>query len=219
MVSTSIGVSILGAAAYQRYLIAHPEETPSSPPPMESVYLPSGIVTGQHVTINRLALVAASTTNSLSPCRQIYAHRLLTTYKLTDADCKPDNNGTIKVDCPCKDGSLFCAVPAILELTPGAGIDLLVVPDTDMTLQALRAELRPDQPEVDGILGTDVLRDAEVDVDYPHDRLLARCPDRSCLARPQLAKDPQESDLCQINRCITAGSETGCGRDLPLTPP
>lgn len=219
VVSTSIGISILGAAAYQRYLNAHPEDTPSAPPPMESVYLPSGIVTGQHVTIKRLALVATSTSNALSPCRQIYAHRLLTTYTLTDAACTIDpKTGISPRDCPCKDGKLFCAVPAILELTPPTGIDLLVVPDTDSTLQALRAELRPDQPEVDGILGADVLRSAEIDVDYPHDRLLARCPDPSCLARPQLAKDPQESDLCQINRCITAGSEAACGGDLPLIP-
>jgi len=217
VVSTSIGISILGEAAYQRYLIAHPEETPASPPPMESVYLPSGLVTGQHVTINRLALVAAPTSNSLSPCRQIYAHRLLTTYKLTNADCTIDpNTGISPRDCPCKDGSLFCAVPAILELTPEAGIDLLVVPDTDTTLQALRAELRPDQPEVDGILGTEALRNAEIDVDYPHDRLLARCPGTSCLARPQLAQD---RDVCQINRCITAGQNTGgCGGVLPSIP-
>src|SRR5262249_31901020 len=107
VVSTSIGISILGEAAYQRYLIAHPEDTPSAPPPMESVYLPSGIVTGQHVTINRLALVAASTSNSLSPCRQIYAHRLLTTYTLTDDACNPDKNpaknGISLRDCPCKE--------------------------------------------------------------------------------------------------------------------
>jgi len=223
VVSTSIGISILGAAAYQRYLIAHPEETPASPPPTESVYLPSGIVTGQHVTIKRLALVAASTSNALSPCRQIYAHRLLTTHQLATADCQRDANGNSPRDCPCKDGSLFCAVPGILELTPvpPAVIDMLVVSDTDMTLQALRAELRPDQPEVDGILGADVLRNAEIDVDYPHDRLLARCPDRSCLARPQLAKDPQESDVCQINHCIHGlAQNVGCPyTSLPLLPP
>ena len=76
---------------------------------------------------------------------------------------------------------------------------MLVVDDTEPTLQALRTELRPDQPEVDGILGTDVLRGAEIDVDYPHDRLLARCPGSQCSARPSLA---QVGDRCQINRCI-----------------
>jgi hypothetical protein len=107
-------------------------------------------------------------------------------------------------DCPCKNGDAFCNVPAILELTPPGGIDVLVVDDTDPTLQALRTELRPDQPEVDGILGTNVLRGAEIDVDYPHDRLIARCPGGNCSARPGLAL---AQDVCQINRCIT-GSAT-----------
>lgn len=220
VISTSIGISILGSAAYQRYLMAHPEDTPSAPPAMESVYLPSGIVTGQHVTIARLALVAASTSNALSPCRQVYAHHLLTTYQLASADCQRDANGNSKRDCPCKDGSLFCAVPGILELTPKPPdvIDMLVVSDTDPTLQALRTELRPDQPEVDGLLGTQVLSGAEIDVDYPHDRLLARCQGSPCSARPQLA---QESDVCQINHCIYGvEQQVGCPySSLPHLPP
>jgi len=142
----------------------------------------------------------------------------LTTYKLTDAACKPDSNGIIPLDCPCKDGKLFCAVPGILELMPAspASINLLVVPDTDMTLQALRAELRPDQPEVDGILGTEVLSNAEIDVDYPHDRLLARCTGSTCLARPQFAQD---SDICQINRCTTVSTDPGGCTNHPLCDP
>ena len=219
VVSTSIGISILGESAYERYRLADPEANAPelATLPITSVYLPSGVVTGHRATLDRLALVATSTSNALSPCRQVYAHRLLTTYKLTDAACKIDpNTGISPRDCPCKDGTLFCAVPGILELTPQAGIDLLVVADTDVTLQALRAELRPDQPEVDGILGADVLRNAEIDVDYPHDRLLARCTGSTCLARPQFAQD---SDICQINRCTTADNDPGgCARPLPPIP-
>ena len=158
--------------------------------------------------LDRLALVAASTSNALSPCRQVYAHRLLSAHgPLDPKQCAGDGTTESgKFDCPCSDHSEFCAVPAILELTPSTnvptsptGIDVLVVDDTDPTLQALRTELRPDQAEVDGILGTTVLRGAEIDVDYPHDRLIARCPGRNCSARPQLA---QKADRCQINSCI-----------------
>jgi hypothetical protein len=200
VVSTSIGISLLGEAAYQRYLLAHPSAPPLAMLTPGSVFLPSGPIAGRRATVDRLALVAASTSNGLAPCRQLYAHRLLTTHKLSDAQCRRDGDGKSELDCPCKDASTSCAVPAILELTPPAGIDVLVVSDDDPTLQALRTELRPDQPEVDGILGTDVLRGAEIDVDYPHDRVLARCPAGSCSARPQLAQD---GDVCQINRCIT----------------
>jgi hypothetical protein len=199
-VSTSIGISILDEAAYLRYGMAHPEAPALATLPLDSVSLPSGPIFGRRTTLDRLALVATSTSNALSPCRQLYAHRLLTTHKLSDDECRRDSDGNSKQDCPCKDGSLSCAVPAILELAPQSGIGVLVVSDDDPTLQALRTELRPDQAEVDGLLGTDVLRSAEIDVDYPHDRVLARCPGGNCSARPQLA---QEGDVCQINRCIT----------------
>jgi hypothetical protein len=100
-------------------------------------------------------------------------------------------------------------VPAILELTPELGIDFLVVSDDNETLQALRTELRPDQPEVDGVLGTDLLRSAEIDVDYPHDRLLARCTGPGCLARPQLTNVSR--DRCAINHCIYGNTDNvGC---------
>ncbi|HEX7837402.1 MAG TPA: hypothetical protein VF469_08065 [Kofleriaceae bacterium] len=226
VVSTGLGISILGRAAYDRYLMAVASDRLMPPPvPFDqlapgSVFLPSGLVTGRLATVDRLALVAASTGNALSPCRQLYAHRLLTTYTLTRTmdTCQMDSNGNSARDCPCKtSGDLFCSVPAILELTPPAGIDVLVVDDTDPTLQALRTELRPDQPEVDGILGTDVLRGAEIDVDYPHDRLLARCPGDHCSARPALA---QQQDICQINRCITGVFDaSGCTDRLPDIPP
>jgi hypothetical protein len=214
VVSTSIGISILGAAAYQRYVIDHPEAKPLDPM-LSTVYLPSGPVSGHRTTIDQLALVAASSSsNALAPCRQVYAHRLLSNYRLTaDKECISGDDGTPPpIDCPCKDGSDFCTVPAILELTSG-DIDVLVVDDTDLTLQALRTELRPDQPEVDGILGTSVLRGAEIDVDYPHDRLLARCAQASCIARPQLART---DDICQINRCITGLGDNAPGCSTPL---
>ena len=57
-------------------------------------------------------------------------------------------------------------------------------------LQGLRTELRPDRPEVDGILGTDALRTLELDIDYPHARLLARCvAPFECSARVTLSDD------------------------------
>lgn len=78
--------------------------------------------------------------------------------------------------------------------------------DDDPTLQALRAELRPDQAEVDGILGTLAMRTAEFDIDYPHDRALARCtsaaPTSGCKLRPGLT---YEADREQIQACFPVG--------------
>jgi hypothetical protein len=191
--STGVGVSLLGEAAYERYRLAASKRT-SPPPPLEalpgaSVLLPSGPVDGKRATIDRLALAAASSSSPRAPCRQAYAHHLLLPNNCDDGD-----------DCPCTDKK-FCAVPAIVELAPPGGIEVLVIPDANATLQALRAELRPDQPEVDGILGADALALAEVDVDYPNNRMLVRCAPGStaCRGRPALAA---KEDRKQVNSCV-----------------
>jgi hypothetical protein len=204
VVSTSIGISILGAAAYDRYVLGHPGTPSRDQLPSGSVLLPSGAVSGGLATIERLALVGAASSNALAPCRQLYAHRLLSALgEIDPAELDrclgSDGQPIYRFAAPCKDRTSFCPVPSILELTRPTGIAVLVVADTDPTLQALRAELRPDQPEVDGILGTDALRSVELDVDYPHDRVLARCPGADCIVRPPLA---QKEDRCQINGCI-----------------
>lgn len=200
VMSTGIGISIIDETAYQRYLVAGGAPEPIVP---GAVYLPSGLVTGHLVHIDRLALVASATSNPQSPCRQIYAHRLLTMHgRIPQEQCAKDGDTADNVtlfDCVCKNDNDFCDAPAFLELAPPERIELLVVPDSDPTLQALRTELRPDQAEVDGLLGTNVLRGAEIDVDYPHDRLIARCTTASCTARPQLAR---ESDRTQIMGCL-----------------
>lgn len=233
VVSTSIGISILGAAAYQRYVLAHPGAPGLDGLPDDMVYLPSGLIRGKRATIDGIALVGAPSSNQLAPCRQLYAHRLLAALGPIDSSefegCTDGAGQPLGFPSPCKDGSSFCPVPAILELTPETRVDVLVVDDTEPTLQALRTELRPDQPEVDGILGTDILRGAEIDVDYPHDRVIARCPGAKCSARPALA---EQGDRCQINRCIKGlqdfrtqvpmGAPAADERNLPgcaFTPP
>ena len=81
---------------------------------------------------------------------------------------------------------------------------MLVIPDDDPTLQALRAELRPDQPEVDGILGTGAMQAVQIDFDYPHARLLMRCDDpTSCVVRPELNNG---SERTQVQGCIDGGA-------------
>lgn len=185
--STAIGTSLLDRSAYERYHLMTPG-TPSYDQltQTETAILPSGPITGRKATLPRLALVAQSGSGSLAPCREVYAHHVLVAQ-----DCTPES------DCPCSDGDSFCAVPAVIELAPTAGIDILVVDDADPTLQALRTELRPDQPEIDGILGTAALRTLELDIDYPNSRLLGRCTavGPQCSARPELVEPTDRPSL------------------------
>ena len=190
--STGIGRTILGESAYERYRFAHAGDAVPPPPltqlPADAVYLPSGPVAGRVATIPHFALVAASSSSPRAPCRQVYASHLLAQRDCEDGD-----------ECPCDSGDTFCAIPAVVELQPTGGLSVLVISDDDPTLQALRTELRPDQPEVDGILGTDAIRDAELDIDYPHDRVLGRCADDRCRTRPAL---PDVADRDQVLGCL-----------------
>jgi hypothetical protein len=198
--STAIGTSILSLSAYQRYQLTHPTAADAATLPTGSVLLENETITGNVTTIPTMALVANSPTNPRAPCRQVWANHLLVA-----GDCQPGD------DCPCipdqdPNNGTFCAVPAEVELAPPAGFPVLIVDDANDTLQALRTELTPEQPEVDGILGTSALRQIELDVDFPDDRLLARCTDTNhaeCFVRPEM---PREQDRAQVQGCIGIGS-------------
>lgn len=178
VVSTGIGPTILGATAYARYC---PLDGGCNPDvaalARTTVLLPSGPVSGGAATIDHLALVANPSHDTHGPCAELFS-----SYCLPDETCRSKHLTDL-----CT--STSCGAPATVELSPAARIPVVVVADDDPTLQALRAELRPDQPEVDGILGVDALRALQLDVDYPNNRLLARCgagAGAACATRPTL---------------------------------
>lgn len=189
VLSTAIGPSLMSVTAYERYRELDPLTIPGLETLTEhTVYLPSGPVTGLSAALPSIALVSNSGSNPRAPCRQMWASHLL-----AERDCR------LSDDCPCT-SSNFCGVPAMVELEPAGGIPVLIVSDSNPTLHALRTELRPDRPEVDGILGTDALEALELDIDYGHDRLLARCVDRTtCGARAALADRAARS---YVNGCL-----------------
>jgi hypothetical protein len=191
--STALGVSILSETAYSRYRELDPSIPDLETLPQSQVNLPSGAVNGHLTTLPSLALVGNSSGYPRAPCRQMWASHLL-----ASRDCRPGD------DCPCTDGDTFCPVPAMIEVSEP--VRVLVVADSNPTLQALRTELRPDRPEVDGILGADALRSMELDIDYAHDRLVGRCTDRSvCAARPVLADREART---YVNACLGAQAGT-----------
>ncbi len=188
LVSTGIGPTLLGTTAYERYRMLDPTALPVDQLPTGQVFLASGPVLGHVATVPDLALVARSNSTPRAACRHVFAHHLLL-----------ERNCAVGDDCPCNKNDTFCPLPALVEIAPTAGIEVLVIADSEPILQALRTELRPDQPEVDGILGVDALRDLELDVDYPHDRLLARCTTDACTMRAAL---PAQSDRSAVTRCL-----------------
>lgn len=187
VLSTGVGISIIGQARYEAW-----RQAQGGPPldelPTATALLPSGPVAGKLARFDRLSIVGSSTAPR-GPCREVYAHHLL-----AERDCEDDD------DCPCVDARV-CSTPAILELAPAAPIEAVVIDDLHPLLQALRTELRPDQPEIDGILGVDALANTAFDVDYPNNRLLLRCADAGCVSRPAFR---DVFDRVTIAQCVAA---------------
>jgi hypothetical protein len=187
VLSTAIDISLINESTYAHYLDLDPTAPALDALPEQMAQLPSGPVAGRATTLPSLALVGNLPSNPRAPCRQVYAHHLLTDHSCIAGD-----------DCPCTNGNSFCPVPAVVELA--GSFPVLVVSDSDPTLLALRAELRPDRPEVNGILGLSALDALELDVDYPHGRALMRCTDRtSCAARVTLTDDASRD---KIHACL-----------------
>jgi len=197
VISTGLGVNLITESAYLRYA----DSTAAAVPdllalPETTVRIVSGPITGRLGTIPELAVVGTAPKNPRGPCRETYASTYLETVDPL-AICPAG------VDCPCKAGDRGCSAPAVVRLTPAVGIPIVVVPDVDPLLQALRAELRPLVGEIDGVLGTDVLAPVELDVDYPHDRLLWRCAaGDGCEVRPQVDGLAHQVDLVG---CLAGG--------------
>ena len=191
VVSTGIGPTILDESAYARWRTASGSCADLEKLPTGSVWLPSGLMTGKLGTIDRMALVGGTDADR-GPCTMVFAHHLLTVQDCASADSA----------CPCPTGETSCSVPSVLELAPTTPIAVLVVPDDDSTLQALRAEMRPGTPEIDGILGTAALHATSMDVDAPNNRVLFRCAGPGCTARPALGT----SDIRPlVEECLARG--------------
>ncbi len=162
VLSTGIGPTVLGESAYARYR-ARAEAPPLADLPATTLHLPSGPVRARRGELSSLIL-AGQETGERGPCTEIATHRVM----------RRDGCRTGEVDpCPCPDGALTCRAGAVVDL--GEGIEVAVIADDHPILQALRNELRPAQPDVDGILGASALAGHRLELDYPNQRILLGC--------------------------------------------
>jgi hypothetical protein len=192
VVSTAVGVTLLGENAYQRYRRTHAAAPPLESLPAGSVTIPSGRIDGHLTTLSSLALVGKNTKRGA--CGDVCAHRCIAA-------------GLTVRDCSCL-GTLPGA-PSVVELP--TSIDVLVISDTEPLLVGVRTELRPDAAEVDGVLGTAALKLLQLDIDYPNNRLLARCSGTDpakCAARPDLPNHDQY--LPRIRECPDPAEPEEC---------
>jgi hypothetical protein len=169
LVSTGLGVSVLASSAYERYAAA--SDAPALDElPAATLYLPSGAASVRLGRIGSLALVGSlgnatgDDDEDRGPCRELFLNRVMSTRACEDQGQGP---------CPCPNQAQFCSTAAAVDLD--RSIDVAVLDDGHPLLQALRDELRPEAPELDGILGTQALAPLRLELDYFNDRMVMRC--------------------------------------------
>jgi hypothetical protein len=191
ILSTGLGVSVLAASAYQRYAVQ------SDAPALDQLevgelHLPSGPAAVRLGRIGTAALVGSLGNNSedqadRGPCRELHLNRVMSSRACGGA-----------VDCPCPDGSDFCTTAAAVDLN--RSIDVAILADDHPVLQALRDELRPETPELDGILGTAALAELRLELDYLNDRMLMRCEVGNVCATLPAVRSEQALDALTLCR-------------------
>ena len=192
MLSTGLPITLVSESFHARYLdrctrldIAC-DTTLGAP---EILHLASGPITVRRTTLMGLTLVSEFS-DKRGPCEELYTNAFM--HRCGDFPrsvrcCGDDSTARACVDgalpCPCEDERTFCpaAAAAMLDRTFPAA----VIADSQPLLQALRDELRPALPELDGILAPSAVEPLEIDMDYPNNRVILRC-------------DPGHPDPCSI---------------------
>jgi hypothetical protein len=168
LLSTGVGPVVLGQAAWQRLLQS--PELQAAPPVMESRPLSVAFsptpVPALWTSIPRLALVdrEADLVSDPGPCAELgRAHR-------TEQVALSQSQNSLHALCvqPCdresRVSTLALNSAAYIELD--GPIEIAVIDDVTPFLQGVRAEVRPQGPEVDGFIGARALARAHLEIDY-----------------------------------------------------
>ncbi len=195
-ISTAIGPTLLTEEAYLRYASSGEDVPELETLESGAVFLPSGRVLGRVAQVPFMALTGdvGADSDGRGPCRELYANARMRVLR----SCLQDG-----VDCPCPDNENTCKAAAAIELSHP--IDVLIVNSGLPLLQALRDELRPKVPELDGVLGVQALKNLRVEFDFPNKRLHMRCEELAeCTTRPQVRSQSTLSSLQECQRAEEA---------------
>jgi hypothetical protein len=164
--------------------------------PDERIHLPAGGFMDVRLGTIPTAAFVHDESVTRGPCQELVASRVMERQGCQDADA---------ANCVCGTEQA-CAAGGSIEIghvfegqTRGPEIQVGVIEETHPMIQAVRTELRPKVADIDGFLGMDILGELIVDLDYPHDRLIARCvaPEEGhCLVRPRIGNLEERQLLC-----------------------
>jgi hypothetical protein len=163
LLSTGVGPLVLSRSAWTRLSsqLAAPPATMSGTLAVPTSKLP---IAAEWTTLPRLALIDRQADPSVDPgpCVELGRAR-----RLEQVDVAQARNADHAVCAlPCDQDGHDRAQDSAAYLELAGALPVAVIADGEPILQTARTEIRPDGPEVDGILGAGVLVNARVELDY-----------------------------------------------------
>ena len=199
LVATGVGPLVLTRSAFAR-LVAE-SGAAVSPGAPGSLLLPTSLTPVPATFTQLSSLVLVDRESDLAadpgPCGELARARRIEQVAFARSQNPESPTCVSACDADTGDGNRTANTAAHLAL--GNQIPVAVVDDGLPLLQALREELRPRAPEVDGLLGAEVLRSARVELDYraPEMRAVFSCapgtPETLCRAVARCPPDGQST--------------------------
>jgi len=234
LLATGMGPAVLSESAYARLVAettrqgAPPLPTPS--PPTPSLYVPSWPtpIAAGWATIPRLAFVDLEAGAAADPGACVELGRARRTEQISYQTVTCPGNGLCFQPCDAdpRQPDLAQSSAAYFELG-GGQIPVAIVADDEPFLQALRLDVLPEGPELDGLVGAGTLGRARVEIDYlSGPRALFSCepeaPREECWAA---SRCPRLPDATSVHYCFNLPAHrlaTTCAPEstiCSMTPP
>jgi hypothetical protein len=166
LLGTGYGPLILSRSAWNRITRTLPAAPATTARPLLVASAEAPILNAEWSTLPRLALVdrEADTTLNPGPCVELGRARRLE--QIDVAQSRNAEHAVCALPCDADPGSLERAQNSAAYLELGGELPVAIVDDGEPLLGARSAQIFPDGPQIDGILGAAALHDARLEIDY-----------------------------------------------------
>ncbi len=202
VLATGTGPTILGRSAWARI-----EERLPTPPARRRAPLRLATIAtpidAEWAMLPRLALVdrEAEVTSDPGPCVELGRARRLEQVAFSQA--QNAEHAACVLPCDQDPNTNRKALNGAGYLELGDAIEVAIIDDREPLLQTLRQQIRPEGPEVNGVLGAAALRNARLELDYSSERIVAACeagvPSNACRA---VGRCPRLPGAGQTHSCF-----------------
>jgi hypothetical protein len=212
VVATGLGPTVLAQSAWEAIVTswsripgAVPLPAPQPGPPVSFPSLPEPLTDVMWAELPRLALVDLESEPSTNPgsCVELARARRLEWVERRRAEVSLGLS-TLEAfpqtcDTDLREPSKAQNAAGYVEM--GGNVKVAIIPDGSAVLQTVRAEVRQQGPQIDGFLGTDVLAQTTMEIDYgaSSPRVVFSCQpglERAiCLASPRCARQASPGDV------------------------